>query len=226
MKRSISFFLILTMLLGMALTMSGCAGDKKKILGTWKAEIDYTEALNTGIRSAGSAEGMQDMAKYFQADSFILTTIFTFRDDGTYTVAIDETSAENALKTIRSLLFDGFERYMQYQVNMSGLPISVSEYLKLLGTSLSELVDTALTDEVKEELLDGMVNPHTGNYRVADGRIYMTEELDEELTEEYYDTYELDGDTLTLLECHCKQEEGFEDIAQSIYPVVLTRTED
>ena len=223
MKRSISIFLILSMLLGMALTMSGCAGDDKKILGTWKAEIDYTEALNAGIRSA---EGMKDIAKYFQADSFILTTTFTFRDDGTYTVSIDDASAENALKTIRSIVYGGFRRYLQYQVDMSGLPISVSEYLNLLGISMSELVDGALTDEVKKELLDEMVNPHTGNYRVADGKIYMTEEVDEELTEENYDTYELDGDTLTLLECHCKQEEGFEDIAQSIYPVVLTRTEE
>ena len=223
MKRSISIFLILSMLLGMALTMSGCAGDDKKILGTWKAEIDYTEALNAGIRSA---EGMKDITKYFQADSFILTTTFTFRDDGTYTVSIDEASAENALKTIRSIVYGGFRRYLQYQVDMSGLPISVSEYLNLLGISMSELVDGALTDEVKKELLDEMVNPHTGNYRVADGKIYMTEEVDEELTEENYDTYELDGDTLTLLECHCKQEEGFEDIAQSIYPVVLTRTEE
>jgi hypothetical protein len=102
----------------------------------------------------------------------------------------------------------------------------VNEYLAFLGLNRLTLGQTLVSDRALAEMAEELNKGSTGLYRIEKGKIYMTASTDEELTEENYDTYTLDGDTLTLLECHCKQEDGFENISQDIYPVVLTRTEE
>lgn len=222
MKRMIPLLLTVVLLLGMATMMTGC-GDKTRILGTWKADADYAEAFNLGIRSA---DGMDELSKYFTVEEFIVTTTLVFRDDGSYTMTIDEEAAQKAVSSVRTIIYDGFEKMIQHQIDMLGLHVSVSEYMKLQGTTITAMVDSAFTEEVRKELVDEMVNPHTGNYKLEDGKIYMTEDISEELTEDSYDTYELDGDTLTLLECFCQIDAEQKEAQKSLYPMVFTRVED
>lgn len=222
MKKIVSLLLVLALLVSMSALLTGC-GDEKKILGTWKADVDYADAFNLGIRSA---EGMEEMAKYFEAEEFIVTTTLIFREDGTYTTTIDEAAAEKALESVEYILYNGFESLVKEQFNQLGLPISLDKYLESMTHAIWEMVDAALTDEVKEELIDEMVNPHTGNYKLENGKIYMTEDVSDAISEDAYDTYELDGDTLTLLECFCQIDEEQKEAQKSLYPMVFTRVEE
>jgi len=219
MKKTVSMLLIVTLLLSMSAMLSGC-GDEKKILGTWTADVDYADAFNLGIRSA---DGMDEIAKYFEAEEFIVTTTLIFRDDGSYTMTISEEAAEKAIESIEYIMYDGFESILKEQFKQLGLPISLDKYLESMTHSIWDMVAEALTEDVKDELIDEMVNPHTGNYKVADGKIYMTEDVTDAISEEFYDTYELDGDTLTLLECFCQIDEDQKEVQKALYPMVFTR---
>lgn len=219
MKKFISIVLSAVLLLSLTCVLSGCGTDAKKIIGTWTADVDYTDAFNFGLHSA---EGMEEMGEHFKAKEFILTTTITFRDDGTYTIAIDEASAEKAMESIEYILYDGFVSILTEQYNQQFLPISLEKYLEGMRNTIWSMVDSALTDEVKKELLDGLVNPHTGNYKLEDGKLYMTKEVTDDFGEDH-DTYELDGDTLTLLECFCQIDEEQAELQRALYPMIFTR---
>lgn len=220
MKRMTSMLLALAMVLSCCLALSGCNADQKKIVGTWQAEIDYAAAVNAGIESV---KGAEKMAKYIEFDTFPLLTTFTFHDDGTYTVTMDASSVFSAVQNVRAHVAMGVLEYVENLIKEKNLPLSVNEYLAFIGLNRLTLGQTLVTDRALEEMAEELSKETTGLYRVEKGKIYMTSSTDEELTEENYDTYTLDGDTLTLHECHCQQEEGFENINQEIYPLVLKR---
>ena len=217
MKKLISWFLCLSLLLCM---LSGCSNDQKKILGSWQAEIDYAAAVNAGIYSA---EDMEDVGDYFEFDTFTLTTTFTFLEDGTYTVTLDPQSVFKAVQGIRSHMAASMEQYLADQIQKAGLDISADAYLAMLGLNRITLGEMLFTDYTMGKIAEELSKGSSGLYRVEKGKLYMTSDPDAELTDENYDTYQLDGDTLTLLECRCQQDESFENISQDIYPVVLTR---
>lgn len=217
MKKLTSWILCLSLFLCM---LSGCSNDQKNILGSWQAEIDYAAAVNAGIYSA---EGMEDVGDYFEFDTFPLTTTFTFLADGTYTVTLDSQSVFKAVQGIRDHMAVGMQDYLTDQIIKAGLTISVNEYLALMGLDRITLGKMLLTDYTMGKIAEDLNKGSTGFYRVEKGKLYMTADLDTELTDANYDTYQLDDDTLTLLECHCQQDESFENISQDIYPVVLTR---
>ena len=223
MKKTISMLLIISLLLGSTVVLTGCNGDSKKIIGSWKAEIDYAAAVNAGISSVQDAA---KMAEYIKFDSFPLLTTFTFHEDGTYTVTMDPSSVFNAVQNIRTHVAMGMLEYVEDMLKEKNIPMTVNEYLAFLGLNRLTLGQTLVSDRALAEMAEELNKGSSGLYRIEKGKIYMTASTDEELTEENYDTYTLDGDTLTLLECHCKQEYGFENISQDIYPVVLTRTEE
>lgn len=211
------------MLLCSVIGLSGCNGDAKKIVGSWQAEIDYAAAVNAGI---SSVQGAEEMAEYIAFDTFPLLTTFTFHDDGTYSVTMDPSSVFNAVQNIRAHVATGMLEYVEDMLKEKNIPMSVNEYLAFLGLNRLTLGQTLVSDRALAEMAEELNKGSTGLYRVKNGKIYMSASTDEELTEENYDTYILDGNTLTLTECHCKQEAGFENINQELYPLVLTRIEE
>ena len=220
MKKAISVFLCAALLFSMCISFTGCNSDAKGIIGQWTAEINYAAAVNAGI---STAEGMEDIYKYFQFDEFYLTTTFTFMEDGTYTVELDSISVFNAVQGIRNHMSSGMRKYLADEIKKAGLDISVDSYLGMLGLNWISLGEKLISDYTLGKIADELNKCSTGYYRVKGGKMYMTADMDTELTEENYDTYTLEGDTLTLLECHCQQEEGFENVTKDIYPIVLKR---
>ena len=220
MKKAISIFLCAALLLSMCISLTGCNSDAKGIIGQWTAEINYASAVNAGI---STAEGMEEIYEYFQFDEFYLTTTFTFLEDGTYTVELDAVSVFNAVQGIRGRMSSGMRKYIADEIKKAGLDISVNSYLGMLGLTWIGLGEKLISDYTLGKIADELNKGTTGYYRVKDGKIYMTADTDTELTEENYDTFTLDGDTLTLLECHCQQEEILENVTKDIYPIVLKR---
>lgn len=220
MKRAISLAVSVILLFSMLYTLTGCNGEDPKIVGTWQAKIDYASIVNTVIYSADS---MKDVGDYFKLDIFPLTTTFIFFDNGTFSVVVDANEIFQSQYSIRSYMAKGMEQYLAEQIRKAGLNISADDYLAMLGLNRITLGELLLTNYTLGKISEKLNTEVHGLYRAEDGKLYMTNDAGKELTDENYDLYQIEGDTLTLLECHCHMDEGFENIRGSIYPITLTR---
>ena len=108
MKRTICIFVSVVMLLSLSCLLSGCQSDTDDITGSWVADVDYAEALNAGISSVEGAVLMKD---YLKVDRFVLTTTFTFTENGTYTITYDEDSIANAIQSMKNDFKKGLVGY-------------------------------------------------------------------------------------------------------------------
>lgn len=228
MKKAICVFVSVVLLLSLSCSLSACKNDTDDITGSWVAAIDYAEAINAGISSVDGAALMKD---YFQVDHFILTTTFTFMENGTYRITYDEDSIANAVQDMKQDLKNGFNRYLADQIRLQGLQMTVAEYLAAQRLSLDSLINSIFTKQVTDDLLSSIAEKTTGNYLVKDGKIFLTNDIDQEISEDSYDNYELRDNTLVLLECHCQPDETLEEdmeeitkeVIDSIYPIILQR---
>ena len=228
MKKAICVFVSVVLLLSLSCSLSACKNDTDDITGSWVAAIDYAEAINAGISSVDGAALMKD---YFQVDHFILTTTFTFMENGTYRITYDEDSIANAVQDMKKDLKNGFNRYLADQIRLQGLQMTVAEYLAAQHLSLDSLINSIFTKQVTDDLLSSIAEKTTGNYLVKDGKIFLTNDINQEISEDSYDNYELRDNTLVLLECHCQPDETLEEdmeeitkeVIDSIYPIILQR---
>jgi hypothetical protein len=94
--------------------------------------------------------------------------------------------------------------------------------LEASEVDLDELVEEALGKKVMDEMVDSMTDE--GNFEVKDGKLFMSDGLDYEIDEEVYETYELNGDELKLIESvGGDDEEDLKDLADELYPMVFER---
>lgn len=228
MKRTLCIIASIAMLLSLSCILTGCKSDTDDITGSWVADIDYAELLNAGI---SSVENTALMKGYFKVDHFILKTTFTFLENGTYTITYDKDSIDNAVQSMKNDLKKGLNRYLEDQIRLRGLKMTVSEYLATQRLSLDSLINSIFTRQVTDELVSKIADKAIGNYLVKDGKIFLTNDIDEQISEDSYDIYELKGNTLILMECHCKPsedlDEGMAELAKealdSVYPIILQR---
>lgn len=228
MKRTICIFVSVVMLLSLSCLLSGCQSDTDDITGSWVADVDYAEALNAGISSVEGAVLMKD---YLKVDRFVLTTTFTFTENGTYTITYDEDSIANAIQSMKNDFKKGLDRYFADQIRSLGLKMTVAEYLATQRLTLDSLINSIFTRQVTDELVSGIADKTTGNYLAKDGKLFLTTDTEDEIREDSYDIYELKDNTLILMECHCKPDESLEEdmeeiikeATDSIYPIILQR---
>lgn len=228
MKRTICIFVSVVMLLSLSCLLSGCQSDTDDITGSWVADVDYAEALNAGISSVEGAVLMKD---YLKVDRFVLTTTFTFTENGTYTITYDEDSIANAIQSMKNDFKKGLNRYFADQIRSLGLKMTVAEYLATQRLTLDSLINSIFTRQVTDELVSGIADKTTGNYLAKDGKLFLTTDTEDEIREDSYDIYELKDNTLILMECHCKPDESLEEdmeeiikeATDSIYPIILQR---
>lgn len=223
MKKLLAKILCLVLALSMML-VTGCQSensdekDEKKatIEGTWEAEVDFGEFL---CEMLAADEGTQEFAEYFELDECVLVLQMTFNDDDTYELAVDKDSAEEAADIIRKAFEDCFNEYFKAYLKEAGVDMTVDEMLAASGSSMEALLDEEMGEDNKEfiemfsEMEDG------GYYKAEDGKLYTYEDEDD-YDEDVYETYELDGDTLTV-----KESVGEEDDEgnEFIYPMEFKR---
>lgn len=220
MKRSFSLALSVLLLCSMLCMLGGCHKEDPQIIGTWQAEINYAAIINDIIYAADS---MKDVGDYFKLDTFPLTTTFTFLDDGSYSVTIDAMEIYQSAQQIRNHMASGMNDYLADLIQKANLDISPSDYLAMMGINPITLGEQLLTTYTLGKISDQLSKEIHGHYRAEDGKLYMATDMDTELTDTNYDIYKIEGDTLTLSECHCHKDEGFKNIPRDLYPISLTR---
>ena len=215
MKKCLSIALCLGLVFTMLFMFTGC-NEQKKFVGKWESEIDMTDFINEGM-------GLDDeMAEYVAIEDFEIVMQLIFNRDGTYKRTVDENSLEDTLEDAKEDLKDGMMDYFKAYLKESGLNMTVDELLEASEVDLDELVEEALGKKVMDEMVDSMTDE--GNFEVKDGKLFMSDGLDYEIDEEVYETYELNGDELKLIEAvGGDDDEDLKDLADELYPMVFER---
>lgn len=206
---------IIALSLCLVLVLSLCAcGAKEDLTGKWTTTINMAESYNAEMAAADPT-----MAEYMSLDSFNIPLVLELKADGTYTMAVDRdgmlTTATEAVAKIRS----GMEAYFSEILAQQGIEMDVNEALAVMGISMDELMEELTAEMDFDSLYDSMGGE--GNWKAADGRFFMTDSLDDAAGIGEYNTYVLEGDTLTL---DVGTETVDEETAKMMFPMVLKRS--
>ncbi|MCH5147646.1 MAG: hypothetical protein J1F61_06610 [Clostridiales bacterium] len=107
-------------------------GKKSDIVGNWKISLEFGELINSMVED----ELSQDLGMDFSFDfSKIKIDIYlNIKDNGTYTISIDEDSMSSAIDDIVDVVVDGMiDALADMGVSMDDLGMSASEFRDYLA---------------------------------------------------------------------------------------------
>jgi len=202
----------LSLCLILALSLCACGGSKKELTGKWTTNINMAKVFNDEMAAADPT-----MAEYMSLDTFDLPLVLELKADGTYTMTVDPAAMEESMGKLVQAMSTGLEAYFAAVFAEQGLEMDVHEALEAMGMDLDALVEELSAELTSEEMFDSFTTE--GKYKAEKGRLYLTESMDEVINPAIYNTYTLDGDTLTLEQGTEELEDGME----IMFPMVLTR---
>ena len=214
MKKRIALLLSFVLVLSLALCACGGGEKKETLIGTWNATIDIAEVYNAEI----AASGDEAMAEYLSVDSFAIPLVMTFNEDGTYSLTVDKEGMDAAMNGLIEDMKVGLEKYFNDYFSSMGLEIDVDEALAASGMSLDALVEEMKAEIMTEDMYADMES--AGQYKAEDGKLYLTEDVEVEPVGGVYNTYTIEGDTLTI---EAGTEELEDEMAELLFPLVLKR---
>lgn len=211
MKRILALSLALLLLISLA----GCA-EPDPIVGTWTGEIDDANRINQLLKDTYGEE----MAQYWQVDTFPVTIQMTFRRNGTYSQTVDNEKLNASMDQLKQVLSAGLTAFLEDLIAASNTDITVDALMQQLNISVDDLMNSAFS----EKTIGEVENEYTfeGKYKTEDGKLYTSTGPDINVDENWYETYEISEDTLTLLALVCTLED--QTVEQDRYPITLTRT--
>ena len=211
MKRTHRLAALMTALM-MTLSLCACGGAKEDLTGKWTTNINMAKVFNDEMAAADPT-----MAEYMSLDTFDLPLVLELKADGTYTMTVDPAAMEESMGKLVQAMSTGLEAYFAAVFAEQGLEMDVHEALEAMGMDLDALVEELSAELTSEEMFDSFTTE--GKYKAEKGRLYLTESMDEVINPAIYNTYTLDGDTLTLEQGTEELEDGME----IMFPMVLTR---
>ena len=189
----------------------GCSSGPE-LLGTYEGTFDITELIITEFdNGTGLNDPSISLDNYM--DKFEIKVIFEFKEDGTYIQKLDSASLNASMETLKSatLLFmdDLMLKTLIEQLAPYGYDLQTKEDVAaLLGTSWDGIFSQTMgmsAEEFISELIDGLaaelIAEETiaeGKYKAEDGKLHSSLSVDEDYLEEAYETYEIDGNTVTI----------------------------
>lgn len=212
MKKKISVVLCALLVVAMMVSLTGCL-DRVKILGVWKGDLDMTEFINESI-----TEEDKSVAEYIKIEDFKITVVFEFNSDGTYSQKVDEEAFKKTAESFKEDMKEGMIKYFEAYLEEANVNMSVDELLAASNTDLDKMIAEEYDDDFFKDATDSMTNE--GNYEVKGGKLFLSDGADHAVDEDVYDTYEIKGDTLTLLDTFGGDND--EELKQ-FYPMVFTK---
>ena len=208
-------FLSIAMVLVMILLLTACGpAEKDQLLGTWKTEMDLTELFNESMVATADEE----LREILQVRKFNLTVSLSFYDDDTYVMTVDEEALNATMMAAREDLQAGLEVYLMETVAAAvGFEISLEDILAAAGTSMEELMDDIITPELVEDIVSGINSD--GKFKAEDGKLYLSAGRMYEVDVNEYETYTVEGNTLTL-HAYVPADE-VDDFTKGMYPMVF-----
>lgn len=179
--KTIGRLLALVLALALVLSMSACS-KAPKLDGVWSYTMDLKKALqatgelDTEDRSAGSEEAQQLQDVLTQmVEGVALKMVLDLKEDGSYTVRIDETSAQAAADAMRANLSAQMPSVLSM---MFDVPVDqLDKTLTALGTSMDDMMQSMYEHFNTEELVASIADRSgKGSYRYEEGKLYLTGE--------------------------------------------------
>lgn len=214
MNRKWTGFAAVVLVLALVLTLGGCgASEKETLLGTWKGETDITDLVNRSL-TAGVDE---ELAGFLTFDNVTLVVVLTFREDDSFSMALDETALETTVEQMKADFAGGMEQFLVKRAAAEGKEASLEEILDSMDTTMEELVNEAITSDLVNTLAAGIARE--GAFRAENGTLYLSGEEGKEIPQ----SYALKGGTLTLGAPKNSQE--LDIYLQAMYPMVFQKAE-
>lgn len=213
MKKRIAMILCLVMAL--SLVLCGCGSEKDALVGTWTGTMDMAELVNAGMVEGLGADAAE-LAEYMEVETLEITVTMTFNDDDTYSLVVDEASIDAAMHGMVEDVTNGLIQYFEDMLAAEGLDMTVDELLAYSGMSIDTLAEEMYNSIATEDMFDGLNSE--GNFKVSDGKLFLSDGLDYAVDEAIYEMYTIEGNTLTIDKGTATDE--YEDY---IYPMVFTK---
>ncbi len=210
MKRIITVLSALVMMLA---CLASCGG--REIVGRWEAKVSY-KALALGAIDEDD-EGASDVLAMF--DGLELEYYIEFKPDGNFSAGMEEDSFKDCMKALSERI-NGYLEQAAQSLNMTLEEFEV-QYEKINGEKPQDALDELFVID-EDELIT------TGPYSVKEDRLYIFFDDEGKINRDAYDTFVIEGDTLTLTERYDfrdKDDRGDSDIEalQYVYPLKLQR---
>ena len=221
MKNSIRKMASILLAALMLLMLFGCsksgASDQKKFEGTWKATVSLTDLANESIQQSSGIDS-QTFSKYFKVSKFELVLVFTFRDDGTYSLSVDEAQLNQNNKAFMDEIKAGMIKFFEDNLAEQGIDMSVDEFVEAqAGMSLDEYFDQTFPASI----FDGMADSFsaTGKWKAEDGKLYLSQSTSADIDTNDYDLYEFTSSSEIKLSLPAGESDGM-----GVYPLVLKKS--
>lgn len=210
-------------------TLAGCS-QSPEILGVYETEIDLTSAIVTAFDTGAGTTDTEFSLKQYLPDCKMLLR-FTFREDGTYEAAVDEASVQESVQALEhavdNLLSDYAFAAAKQQLQEKGFVIETRDDLTTYTDLIWDDFCTAALGIPRSEYAAQLVAEAfsaipaaqyhgEGKYIAMAGKLHLSERIDAEPSEESYETYIIDGSTVTIT--------GAVNITdtKTVYPYTLT----
>lgn len=215
---------IMALVLCLAMMFALCAcgkSDSEKFIGKWEAEVDMTD---TAIESIENELG-EDM-DYFDFGKLMTVMTIEFKEDGTYkaTMKLDDKSFDEFNTALKDGLMAMIKDATIEELAAYGMTEEEGDaaYLEAYGMTIDEYNELAVEAVMEEIDLQDMFADSSveGKWKAEDGKLFMTDDLDDEISDGDYDVYE------ELSEDGFKLVKGFTDGVEDdgdMYPMVFTK---
>ena len=185
---------------------------RQSVLGTWATDLDV-DALLIPLLTSMLPENPLNLADYLNDPP--IRMFLALKNNVTYETYVDEDSVSAYFASLKGNLGIYYRYLLSYLIaenlrsngyNISGdgparveavLGMSLDEYiLRVNGQSLDEIVD----QEMGDDKLDIVVQAYerSGRFTVEPGRLHISASTTEEPRENDYESFVLEGDTLTI----------------------------
>ena len=203
MKKLFAVLLALVMLLGLAACGSSGSAAKSPIVGTWKGSMDMAAVL--------------EMVLQTEIDEPISCGVsYTFKEDGTTSVAVDEDSFGEMMETLTDVVIG-------MMGEMFGEEFDFEAMLAEEGMTEEEFREQIMASVNVEEML-GNMSVEKGYYKYEDGKLYTAAEKEDlENPEELPCIHvTLKGKTMTFTDIE-QDGESAAEIMPDMFPIVFTK---
>ena len=214
MKKVLCILLVLALCAAMLTAFTGCGNEADKLVGTWKAEVDLAAMINEELAADPA------LAEHFNISSFCVTLTMTFNEDGTYASGIDGDSVMAAMEGLIADLETGIYAMFEAELEAAGLDMSVEDLMALSGVSMDDVLGE-MTYTLESGLVEQVVaeSAMEGNYEVKGDKLFQSEGMEYAIDPAVYEVFELDGNTLTLVE-YVGDDTGISEV----YPITFTKS--
>ena len=184
--------------------------DEDPLVGKWVGDMSFGPYL-------GAILGGEVLFSYCDFDDLAVTVTFTFGDDGTLSIEVDEDSCKDMVDDIADIIIDGVEDYL----DANG---ATWEDAGMTKEEMRESVMAQFTEDAIIEMAESMAS--SGYYVAVDDRIYASEDeddLEDEVEEDSnYMEFSLKGDKLTIKDI-VDDGESIDDYIPGMVPITLKR---